>query len=430
MSTATETRRVGVTHEPGPYEAGSPASWVRDQLTVAEPGFATLPAIDEARSRLARHNFDIADAIDRGTDYGRQARRMIVESCRGANPEPGYHEQAAGQYLEEVRSGLRDAELRSLTTGGGMTASASGGGGAAVVAPAILLNQLVTYRSPSRAVADQCSPEELPAYGMKISIPNVTTPPSVTVQTEGSPVSDTDPVMGLLTDSVQPFSGQVQVSQQLLDRAGPGISGDKVLFAQLKEMLDAQVDVHVITQILAGAQSVTNNGAFTLTTASGVGGWLGDLKKAKGLTRNTAGTRINSTHAFALGNFCDYVTSYADAQGRPIFSPALDDNRLPIRSVGDQNGESYTGYIVSSLALYSDDNLPNLGTTSQTQVLVARPDTVSLFEQIPIPYCYPPSIAGSMLAICGLRSYAAAIPRYPSGAAVITGTAYNASTFA
>jgi len=265
---------------------------------------------------------------------------------------------------------------------------------------------------------------------MEVAIPAVSTAPSVTAQTEGSPVSDTDPVMTLLTDSVQPFSGQIQVSQQYLDRAGPGIRGDQVLFAQLKEMLDAQIDVLAITQILATAQAVMDNNAFTLTTTSGVGGFLGDVKKARSLIRNTPGVRLNATHCFALGDFTDYITAYADAQGRPVFSPCLDDNRLPIRSVGDQNGEGYTGYIVSGLALFSDDNLPALGTTSELQILVARPDTVSLFEGTPIPYLYPPSIAGSLLAVLGLRSYAAVIPTHPTGAAIITGSAYSASTFA
>jgi hypothetical protein len=297
------------------------------------------------------------------------------------------------------------------------------------VAPAILLGQLVTYRSPYRSVADQCAAEELPSWGMKVSVPNVTTAPSVTVQTEGSPVSDTDPVMGLITDDVQPFSGQIQVSQQLLDRAGPGISADKALFAQLREMLDAQVDVAAISQILAQAQAVTNTGTFALSTASGVGGWVGDLKRAKTLIRGTAGVRLNASHCFAQGDFVDYVSAYSDAQGRPIFAPCLDDNRLAIRSQGDQDGQGYSGYIVpGGLALYGDDNLPLSG--SNLQILVARPDTVSLFEGTPIPYLYPPSIAGSLLAVLGLRSYAAAIPRYPTGAAVISGAAYLGSTFA
>lgn len=432
MSITTEIRRdARVLHEPGPYEPGSPNSWVGDHLAVHDPGFASLniDAVEEARSRLAQHAFDVAEAIDRRTDYGRQAEQMVVESVRGANPNAGSHEHASREQLEVVRASLRDRELRSLQTEGGITVSASGGA-AAFVVPAILMNELIPYRTPYRAVADQLTPRPLPTYGMKVAAPNFTTPPSISQQTEGSSVSDTDPVLGLIERDVAPFSGQVQISQQLLDRSGPGISADQALFSQLREMLDQQIDELAITQLLASAQTVTNNGSFSLATASGVGGFLGDLKKAKSLIRNTAGVRLNATHAFAVGNLVDYIAAYADAEGRPIFPPYLDDNRLPIRSVGDQTGEGYTGYIVSSLATFIDDNIPNLGTTSQLQILVARPSSTALLEGTPIPYLYPPSIAGSLLAICGIRSYAAVIPRFPTGAAVITGTAYTASTFA
>lgn len=99
-----------------------------------------------------------------------------------------------------------------------------------------------------------------------------------------------------------------------------------------------------MTQALASASTVLNNGSFALATASGVGGFLGDVKKAKKALTDTAGVRLRATHSFASSDFVDYVSSYADAQSRPVFSPEFDDNRLPIRSAGDPDAEGYSGY--------------------------------------------------------------------------------------
>lgn len=124
-----------------------------------------------------------------------------------------------------------------------------------------------------------------------------------------------------------------------------------------------------------------------MTTTSGVGGFVGDLKKAKSKLTDTAGIRLRGTHVFAVDDLVDYVIAYADAQGRPVFTPTLDDNRLPIRSVGDQAAEGYSGYVVSGLAMFGDSNI-------------------------------------------GVRCYVSTITRLPAGVSVISGSAYAASTFA
>jgi hypothetical protein len=319
------------------------------------------------------------------------------------------------------------AEERALTTGGGITASASGGGGAAFVLPAILLKSWAEYRSPYRAFADQCQPQEMPTWGMELYVPIVTTGTSVTTQTEGSTVSESSPVAALTNGAVVTKAGQVVLTQQWLDRAGSGIDGDVVLFEQLRNQLDAQIDAYAIAQAIAKAQTVSNTGSFALTGTSGVGGFLADLKSAKKKLTDTAGVRLRGTHAFATSDFCDYIAAYADAQGRPVFSPTLDDNRLPIRSVGDPLAEGFTGYILDGLCLFADDSIANSG--SNTQIIVARPDTVLLYEGSPIPYCSPPTVAGSLEAVLGVRAYTATIPLYPEGVATISGKAYEASQF-
>ncbi len=429
-----EQAAAKVTREPGPYDdATSPHSWVRDVLIHMDPQAALLDLRSSGLSdmrpeavaeRLCQHGRDVHRALLKRSRYGRTVERMMRESRR--REDVVEHERLFRQDLNAARF----AEIRSLTTGGGTTASASGGGAAAFVPPAFVMARWAEFRSPYRAFADQLDNSvPLPDYGMDVYLPIVTAGTSVTTQTELSGVSEGDPTTSFSSSPILPKVGQITVSEQWLDRAGPGISGDVVLFQQLREQLDAQVDAYAITQALANAQTVTNSGSFSLANATaGVGGFLGDLKKAKSKLTDLAGTRIRATHCFAPDDFVDYIGAYSDGNARPVFSPELDDNRLPIRSAGDQNAEGYSGYVLVGLALFADSNIPLSG--SNTQIIVCRADTILLLEGAPMPYLYPPTYAGNLDALLGIRAYVATIPRYPSGVAVIGGSAYTASTFA
>jgi hypothetical protein len=381
---------------------------------AARSGFSDMS--DRAvEQRLAQHSKDVRRALANGSKYGTAIDRLLKDSTRNEAPE--LHRKRH----REARS--------SLTTGGGTTASASGGGAAAFVAPAFLMDQWAAYRSPYRAFADQCnSTVPLPEFGLEVYLPTVTSGSSVTTQTEASGVSEGDPVATFASSPIVTKAGQITVSQQFLDRAGSGISGDRVLFQQIQEQLHAQVDSYAIAQAIASAATVTNSSAFALTTASGVGGFVGDLKKAKSKLTDTAGVRLRGTHLFTTGDFADYVQAYADAQGRPVFSPCLDDNQLPLRAQGDPNGEGWTGYVIAGLAHFADDNI--LPSGSNTQLIVCRPSTILQLEGAPIPYLFTPTQAQSLEAVLGVRCYVATLARYASGVATISGSAYAASTFA
>jgi hypothetical protein len=417
---------ASVIAEPAPYGDGSPHSWVHDVLASAgnDPFGAThARAPGGHEKRLQQHGEDIGRALQKRDGYGRAIERMYQEGFR--QQDPRVNEQQATKALRA----LRKSETRALSTGGGATVSAGGGGASAFVPPAILLDAWATYRSPYRAFADQLDDSvAMPTYGLTAYVPSFTTGTTVATHTENTGVAEGDPVSGFASGVIIEKAGQVTVSQAFIDRAGPGISGDQVLFTQLKSQLDAQIDAYAITMALANAQAVTNAGAFALTGTSGVGGFLKDLKSAKNLLHDTAGVRLRGTHAFATGDFVDFISSFADGQGMPVFSPSFDDNRLPIRSAGDGTAEGYSGYVLTGLALFADDLVPVSG--SNTQIIVCRPSTILLLEGAPVSYLAPQGAAGNLEAIAGVRAYVTAISRYPSGVSNITGAAYAASTFA
>ena len=310
-----EAEQVRVTREVGPYEKGSPHSYVRDVLVNADPSLRSMAAGRSGESdtrpkaveeRLARHGKDVLRALVRRDAYGKTIEATLREQNRGNDADA--HRTVYRKQLRELRSGL--------ITGGGTTASASGGFAAAFAPPAFLMAEWSAYRSPYRAFADQCDTSvALPSYGLTVYLPQVSGGVSVTSETELAGVSETDPTTALLNSPIVLKAGQVTVTQQFLDRVGPGIAGDAVLFTQLKEQLSAQVDQYALSSVLANAP-VTNSSAFALTTVSGVGGFLGDLKHAKSKVTDTAGVRLRGTHAFATGDLVDFIGSYADSGGR------------------------------------------------------------------------------------------------------------------
>lgn len=107
--------------------------------------------------------------------------------------------------------------------------------------------------------------EPLPATGMSLKVPRVTTGPTTAVQaTENTAASETDLVEELGTNPITTITGQGDMSQQLVDRSEPGMA-DVVLARELGASLAASLDL----QILQG--SGTSGQMLGLTAVTGIG---------------------------------------------------------------------------------------------------------------------------------------------------------------
>jgi len=234
-------------------------------------------------------------------------------------------------------------------------------------------------------------------------------------------------VTSFVTVPVVTQAGVLTVDQQLMDRAGPGFTADQLLGNQLTEQLHAALDTYALNQASSGANLVVNNGAFSLATASGSGGFYEDLSKAREALADTAGTRLRATHIFSSSDFANYVFSLADSSGRPILTPCYDAQPWStLVANGDPHGEGWAGHLMpGGLAWFYNDNIPAFGTSSQTQILVSRPGhAISVFESAPkIEALLGPS-AGSLEVTLRLTAYIAVAVRRAAGTSVITGAAY------
>jgi hypothetical protein len=399
-----------VTREQRVYDTFSPHSYFLDRVAIVEGAGDAFAAA--AQARMARYDAELKHEIRCRSREGRRAERLIGEQYR--------------QDVVEINRRVvceRQAEARALGTGGGATASA-GSGAAAFVSPYFAFTKWAPFRGAHRTFADQCSSLPLPPYGLQVYVPTVSSTVSVSQQTEGQAVSNTDPSTALVSAQIETVTGQVTISQQVSDRGFTGGgSFDIVVSRQLQQQLDEKINLYALNQALAGAATVVGQSSFTIA------GLYQDLAAGREKLTDTAGTRLRPTHLFTTSDFYSYVTRQVDDDHRPIVVPQFAPG-FPI-AAGDAQAKwsRFTGTVLPGGVLwFEDDVIPTVGTTSETQLIVSAPDeAMLLLEGDPIFSVYPQTDAASLELVAGLRSYVAAIPRYASGTASIAGAAYTSA---
>jgi hypothetical protein len=430
-------RQAKVSRDPSPYEEGSPHSWVRDVLASREPDFAPSQsrmagASDMSPSavlrRLDQHGQDIAAALKRDNRFGREARAMLSESVRCESEHD--HEKRAKAAVDTAKEFTPPRrEARAFGTGGGATASQASPAEASVfVPPKFVLAQWASWRTPFASFATACKQEDLPEYGLNVYVPRVSGEMEQTSQVENASVAEKAPTTVLTKSAVVNKAGQIRVSYQLLDRAGPGVAGDEFLFQQLKVQLETGLDEYAINQSLIESQTVTNSeGTFKFSEKEGVGGFLGDIRKGKNLIATTGGVRHKASHIFAPSKLVNYVEAFATSTGGPVWTPELDGNEKG--PDGDPKMQGYTAYVLSECKVFADDNIPLVGTSNIYQVLITRADTILVFRSAPVFYTFRETYGNTMDAALGARIYTCCIPRWPEAVVSLSGAFYKTSTF-
>ena len=415
---------VRVESEPRVYGPDSENSFYNDMIRFL--GGPQWPDHHGAQQRLEQWGHQVEREVAHGSKEGRAAEVQLREQFRPMKPNQ------AQTAMDEVRArGRVSLELKEsrtgIATGGGATATGSSGG-AAFVTPVFLVSEYAPYREFGRAFADQCNKQTLPSYGMEVYIPAVQGQAAVATQTEGSAVQETDPTFGYLSGALITTAGEVTVSQQLLDRAGPNFSFDRMIFDQLNRDYAPKWDAYVLTQATANATAQTwTHSGFDLVTVSGSGGFYGQIGKAKASIRMTAGTVLNPTHLFLPADRWEYIAAQADVNGRPVVVP---DYAGPFNAVGAGNSdgdvgiEGRTGYRLNGLPVFTDQNIAqgSTGTAGNQQALVGDLAEVYVFEGPIVPRVIPQTLASNLQVILQQYSYGTAIVRYNAAIVAITGT--------
>ena len=256
---------------------------------------------------------------------------------------------------------------------------------------------------------------------MTIYLPAVNSPAGVSAQAgENQGITESDPNAGYLSTSLTTNAGQVTVSQQLLDRAGPDFQFDVMVFDQLTRAYNSTLDSYVLTQALANAGSVTYSSGGTYLTS--VGALYPSIGKAKASTVDAAGVVLPATHIFAQPINWEWYASQADSAGRLLIVPNANGpfNAVAGGSNAPAIAEGDTGYRMHGLPVFEDGNIPATGGTNQ--IVVAHMPEVWFWEGDLVTRTVPQTVAQNLSVLLQVYAYVGCIVRYPKAVVTINGS--------
>ena len=251
--------------------------------------------------------------------------------------------------------------------------SSSGNG---YVPPVYLSQYEAGYARPGRPFADALPKASLPATGTSFTLPKLSGGAAVAAQTDGGGVQETDPTTTTVTTYVRTIAGQVDMSQQAMDRTDP--SFDAVVFRDLLNAYDAELD----RQTLVGSSSSNEHVGLanvssinTVTYTSSTPTAAEALPKLYDAIQKVASTRyMYPTHIVMHPRRAAFF-----AAGLSTSSPLFQQGGL-MQAAGEQDG-GVVGTI-AGLPVIIDANIPTTdgASTNQDAVYVVHMPDLVLME--------------------------------------------------
>ena len=378
MAKETPTVEVKVVSEPLTYGPHAPRSYFRD-FVLAQRGH------EGAEARLWQHD-----------------REMRLELAR--------REQA-------TRATLAGREIRT-------DPSRTPGQGGYFSPPLWLIDEFAMAPRPGRVLAALMPGLPLPQGAQSVNLPRLTAGTQTAVTADLGAPGEGDFTDAAVSSPVVTIAGQGDIALQLLEQSPPGAHLDRVVFADLANDYDAQLE----TQLLTGSGS---GGEFY--------GVLALSAPATGVTYTSAAPTATEMYPY-LGQAFAYVSNTRkappeawllrggrwawfatgeDAQKRPLDVPGIARKIIDNPSLPNPIGG------IIGIPAYADEAIPtNLGAgTNQDAVVACRPSDMLLLESDPRTSVMFDVVSGTLQARLQLHGYAAALTgRYPSGVATVQGT--------
>jgi len=426
MSRGLANIRVGL--EPLTYsKANRSNSFHGDLLAAAWPAMAGHAG---AVARLTRHQIEM-DGIRQNAQTTKEAR--LLQS-----------------YDNETRRRQSSrSEKRDVSTG----VSSLGD----FAPPLYFLTKYAPFRTYGKTLISILKSAPMPETGMVFNLPKITTATEAENQTtatqgagENTTISTRDMTSTYETGAVQTVIDNLLVSQQYLDRVGPGIDGDMIVHDDQTRQLNRVLNGYAWGALLGMASNgaIAFNGTIPFNNSNVSSGFsvspIAGLKQqthgAKAAIRRTDGVVAYPTHFITDADVWEQIEGGFDTQGRPYTTGTGEDAWNPI-AVGADNGaaEGYTGYKFAGLPAFADeagwvyggeaDNIVIGSATAQSATLSTHAAVVGAFdiacywmEGPPVVRVLPQPYAQQLTVLIQQYCYAALVPEYPGAVQVIYGT--------
>jgi hypothetical protein len=409
--------RLGI--EPLTYSRANPNnSFYNDLLAAA---WTAAPGFTEARERLTRHQIEM-DGIRKNSANSNEAR--LLRSYDN----------------ESRRRSSQRAEKRDIATTVGSLGDFS--------PPLFFLAKYAPWRTYGRTLLSILKSMPLPETGMVFNLPKISQPTIAENQTtnvqgagENTTVSTRDMTSSYETGAVQTIIDNLLVSQQYLDRVGPGIDGDLIVHddqtRQLNRLLNGYAWGALLGMAGNGAIPITGSGAFNGTA---IAEFKRQVHGAKAVVRRTDGVVAYPTHFISDADVWEQIEGSYDVNGRPYTTGDGQSAFNPI-ATGTDNGapEGYSGFKFGGLPAFVDeaawvyggelDTIVVGSGTASSATLASHAAVVGAFdiacywmEGPPVVRVLPQPYAQTLTVLIQQYCYAALVPEYPGALQVLYGS--------
>ena len=213
----------------------------------------------------------------------------------------------------------------------------------------------------ARPAIDAIGTRALPAAGMTISVPKITTSGTVAETGEAVAPSETGIVSSYVNLTVKKYAGLQRYSLEVLERSSPDFFA--AMLDNMTRAYNKATDAAVIAVLTAGgtqatAQAATSNGLIAYVAAETPAAYLA--------TGELASAYIAGTSQWGL------LIGAKDTTDRPIYT-ALQ----PMNAAGTASPRSLRGNVLG-LDLYVDPNA--VSTTIDESAFIVVPSSVSIYE--------------------------------------------------
>jgi HK97 family phage major capsid protein len=395
-------------------------------VDALESRCAAAEAEVERRSKMVERLERIEEA--------RAAAPVLTDDAEPRNivvtrDEPVYRPDAKVSFFRDLVTARNDHEAaarllrhKQQTEESRDVSSASNG----YIPPVYFPGLEAGYARPGRPFADVTSKAALPAVGTSFTLPRLTGGGAVAAQTDGGGVQETDPTTDTVTTYVRTVAGQVDISQQLLDRSDP--SFDSVVFRDLIGAYDSELD----RQMLVGASGsnqhvgIANVSSInTVTYTSSTPTAAEALPKIYDAIQKVASNRYQyPTHILMHPR-----RAAAFAAGLSTSTPLFQQGGLN-QAAGEQNG-GVVGTI-AGLPVVIDANIPTTdgaGTNQDAIYVVYMPDLVLMEGEVRTRVMEQP-LSDTLEIRLQVFGYSAFLDeRWPKGICKISGTGLVTPSF-
>jgi HK97 family phage prohead protease len=227
--------------------------------------------------------------------------------------------------------------------------------------PTIFSPTVIDTLIGSRPAIDAIGVRAIPASGMTISHPKITTSGTVADTNEGAAPSETGIVSSYVNATVNKFAGMQRYSIELLERSSPAFF--QAMLENMTRAYNKATDAAVIAELTASGTQATAVAA----TSAGIISYVSTEAPAAYLaTGELASAYIAGTSQWSL------LLGATDSTGRPIYNAAN-----PMNNGGQANPTSLRGNVLG-LSLYVDPNA--VSTTIDESAFIVVPSSVIVYE--------------------------------------------------